>query len=279
MTTSSPSSTTSWPDPRRRGLLDGTLVVFALSRFSLLRGKRAWGLVVLCFLPLIPPLVSMLWGERQVQGPEGLLSTVEWGYFKLCNRIVCLFLACATLGEEIEGKTMPYLLTRAIPRSAVLLGRYLSYLTAAVVLLSFFLGVTYLLLLGPMGTEALGEALPTLMALLLGVFLSSAAYGALFVLLSLVVKKPLMVGLVFLFFFELWASGAAEPIRKLTVLHPVAVSMCYLAPEPQLLALAQAHSLADLDMSRGQALQSLAILTVVPLALAAFVFRRKEYTF
>ena len=33
--------------------------------------------------------------------------------------VVCLFLGCAALGDDLDGKTLPYVLTRALPRHAL----------------------------------------------------------------------------------------------------------------------------------------------------------------
>ncbi len=49
------------------------------------------------------------------------------GGMALIILILALFYGTSVCSEEVEGKTLPYLITRPIPRAAVVLGKYAAY--------------------------------------------------------------------------------------------------------------------------------------------------------
>ena len=115
-------------------------------------------------------------------------------------RVLALASAILTnwiVSAEVEKKTIVYLLTRPIPRWALLLGRYLASVTMVtfvgiLCLIGVSLG-TYSQLL-PSGSQSLSS----IEAIVLGSF----AYGALFLTLSLLLNRSMLVSLLFAFGWE-----------------------------------------------------------------------------
>src|SRR5574342_1104231 len=195
MTTSSRSSTTSWPEPRRRGLLSGIAITARLTGLSLLRGRRGIVLSIVCLLPLSWVIAAAFARGSGVKGALGFVELLSGLYYSRVNLFVALYIGCAALGEEIEARTMPYLLLRPVPRSALLLGRWLAGACNAGVLLSAAFAVAYVATVAQVGGKALRVDLPVLGHALAALWLSVAAYTAFFVLLSIVVRWPLLIGL------------------------------------------------------------------------------------
>jgi ABC-2 type transport system permease protein len=259
--------------------LDGTLTVLTLHRLSLLQGRRGIGLGLLCLVPLIPAVVGLIRGEGEVKALQGFAQTLAWPFFRQVNLIVFLFLGCAALGEEIDGKTLPYLLTRSLPRSALVIGRFLSYWLTTLVLLGVSFLVSFGLTVGQMGMEALWVDLPYLGVTLAVLACAAAAYGAVFVLLSIWIRRPLLVGLVFVFLWEVLAVGAPAPVHTYTLLHHVYVLLAQWTDLLTFVHLASAIGPGASTTTAGDALMTLGTVTVVALALSIWRFRRQEYTF
>jgi len=281
MTTSRPSSTTSSPEragrpsPRRRGLFDGVAATVRVTGLSLLRGRRGVALSLLCALPLIAPALELVEAGAGAKGALGFLDTVTNWYFARVNLIVGLFLGCGALGEEIEGRTLPYLLSRPVPRSALLLGRWLTAIATGTVLLGASYAVAYAASVGQMGLEALWVDLPVLGFALLGVAVSLIAYSAFFMLLTIVVKWPLLVGLALLFLWEEWAASMPGAAARYTVLHHVYNLLAHWTGDPTYVKLASPFE--DERLAAASSLQILAWICAVSLALALWRFRRRPY--
>jgi ABC-2 type transport system permease protein len=122
-------------------------------------------------------------------------------YIRFIIPILGVFFGTALIADEVDDKTITYLFTRPIPRSAVLLGKYLAYLTATVLLVLPSVVLVYFLIV-PIGDSTIAAAFPSLVKDLGMLALGLAAYGAVFALVGTRLKRPLIVGLVFAFGWE-----------------------------------------------------------------------------
>ncbi len=118
----------------------------------------------------------------------------------LVYRIMALASAIFTttiISQEVEQKTIVYLLTRPIPRWQLLLGRYLASVTAVAIVGVFAAAALSFAVFGGGG---LSNALfwRDCTALLAGAF----AYGALFLLISLLINRAMIICLLFAFGWE-----------------------------------------------------------------------------
>ena len=122
-------------------------------------------------------------------------------YIRFIIPILGVFFGTALIADEVDDKTITYLFTSPIPRSAVLLGKYLAYLTATVLLVLPSVVLVYFLIV-PIGDSTIAAAFPSLVKDLGMLAIGLAAYGAVFALVGTRLKRPLIVGLVFAFGWE-----------------------------------------------------------------------------
>lgn len=242
---------------------------------SLIRGNRGVTLVVVSLTPLAWPIVALLAGGDAVKGSFGFLKLLTLLYFPRVNLFVALFLGCAALGEEIDGRTLPYLLVRPIPRAALLLGRWLAGTVNAGALLTGAFVVTYGVTVGQMGVQALVVDLPVLGWSLVALWIGVAAYCAFFVLLTIVVKWPLMIGIALLFLWEEWAASMPGSMAHYTLLHHLYSLLAHWTGEPTYQSLASPHG--DRLLTTQQSLQVIVGFAAVSLALALARFRKRPY--
>src|SRR5687767_8406571 len=113
--------------------------------------------------------------------------------------VLGVFYGTSLIADEIEDKTITYLFTRPIPRGAVLVGKYLAYLVCTTLVVLPSVMIVYFLIV-PFGEipASFGALVKDLGILALGL----AVYGALFALIGAVLKRPLVIGLVFAFGWE-----------------------------------------------------------------------------
>ena len=192
-------------------------VVMALTLRYLLGTRRVIAMGLLAGVPVL------------LTGSLALAGVATFDIFLFQNLMIPLFLqvvlifvtlvnATTLIREEIEDNTLPYLLTRPISKPAVVGAKYAGYLAAVLILLVPPVVGAYVI------TEAYeGVGLSTdadvLVGFLATTVLGSAAYGALFLFISVVVRKPLAVGLLIGFVWESIAGAIPGNLPKLSLIH------------------------------------------------------------
>ena len=219
------SSTASTATP---GLLSSSARVFDLSLGQMLWSRRSVFLGLLLggpvFLAVALRVVATLYASGfQINGAKAagasIFGLMIWLlYIRFIVPVLGVFYGTALIADEVEDKTITYLFTRPIPRSAVLLGKYVAYLMCTVlivlpsVMLVFFLVV-------PTGGSGIAEVFPSLVADLGMLAIGLAAYGAVFALVGTRIKRPLVVGLVFAFGWEPAVLLFPGYLKRLTVAY------------------------------------------------------------
>jgi ABC-type transport system involved in multi-copper enzyme maturation permease subunit len=190
--------------------------------------------------------------------------------------ILALFYGTSVAAEEVEGRTLSYLITRPLPKPAIVLGKYAAYSVLMFLMVGLSLGISYF----TMNAGQLGEpALYSRFAGYLGVLgLGILAYAAFFTFLGTILKKAILVGLVFGFGWENVIQYFPGSTQRFSVVHylksmlpyrpmggggrGVALLLFRLEPTPPVLAVAM-----------------LAVIAGAFLALACWLFRTKEYLY
>ena len=184
-----------------------------------------------------------------------------------------VFYGTSLVADEVEDKTITYLFTRPVRRGAVLLGKYLAYLlcTSLVVLPSVM--IVYFLLVPLAEIPASFVWLITDLALLAA---GIAAYGALFALVGAILKRPLVVGLVFAFGWEQLAMFMPGYLRRFTIAYYLQALVPHSMPaEGGVASLLQ--SVFTETPSASLAIVMLAVITAGSLLLAVRAIERREY--
>jgi ABC-type transport system involved in multi-copper enzyme maturation permease subunit len=130
---------------------------------------------------------------------------------------MALFFATMLVGEDVEMNTLTYVLTRPMPRSAWVLGRYIAYLlvTTVILMTSVFLTFTASTSLSKLAF------VPTDLALLAHycgvVFMSLLASGTVAMFLGAYTKRPIVYGVLLLYAWQRLANMIPGMIDFLTI--------------------------------------------------------------
>lgn len=265
---SAPARPLSWAAAARASLR-GSLEV-------LLATRRALWTALLLGLPL---LLALGYRLALLAGAElGLSAWQVYGDYGVALYWIGLALPLAALfhgtafAEDVEARTIAYLLARPVPRSALLAGRFAAY---AVTLLGCALPALLLsfgLLAGVEGGfAAFGSRLPDLLRDAGLVVLCVLAYGAAFTLLGVLVRKPLVPGVLFVFGWEGLANLPGY-LPRFTLAGPLRALLSHQAPQEGLFGLVSPGSIPA-----WQALTGLVLVTLCCLGLALALFERREY--
>ena len=140
-----------------------------------------------------------------------------WVFFlRFIVPVLGVFYGTSLIADEVDDKTITYLFTRPIRRGSVLVGKYLAYLVCTTLVVLPRYTLVYFLLV-PFGEVP--ASFRWLLADLGLLALGLAVYGALFALVGTVLKRPLVVGLVFAFGWEQVALVMPGYLRRFTLAH------------------------------------------------------------
>jgi ABC-2 type transport system permease protein len=262
--------------------MNGAWRVFDLSLGEMLWSRRTIFMAIIVGAPVvlaiamrvvqalgIPPLRV----NGAIVEPASMFGALIWmPFLRIIIPILGVFYGTALIADEVEDKTITYLFTRPVRRSAILIGKYIAYLacTTLVVLPSIML--VYFLIV------PLAQVAGSFRALLIDLGLLAiglAAYGAVFALVGVVVKRPLVAGLIFAFGWEQAALIVPGSLRKFTVMYYLQALVPHARLSDSVVALLEAF-ITD-PPSTVVAVASLLFTVVAALALAGRVIETREY--
>ena len=213
-------------------------------------------------------------GSLRVTGPSIFALMISYIFLRFITPILGIFYGTALMADEVEDKTLTYLFTRPIPRSAVLIGKYLAYLAATTLIILPSVVLVFFLVV-PIGGGSIAAAFPTLLRDLALLALGLSVYGALFAAVGAWLKRPVLFGIFFAFGWENFAMVLPGYIRRFTVVYYTQSLIPHAMPTDGVVSILQ--SLFKDTVPAWQAALTLAAILVVALALATRAVERREY--
>lgn len=177
-------------------------LVFTHGVKDLVRRRR---LLFIGFAGLLPVLLSMLWRTQGMEafGAAAFFSNlVGTVYLSFLVYLVGLAFGVTTIHDEIEGRTITYLLTRPIDRIAVYAGKLAAVQLMAAVLLALSLVVCFVVIVvgnfGALNTDFLQQYMNHVWIVLL----ATLVFTGLFAVFGVTFQRPLVWGVVYVFAWE-----------------------------------------------------------------------------
>lgn len=185
------------------------------------RRRRTHFVAALVLLPALLPLIVTLVPHRghEIDIERGIVLTqmIEIFYVTGITPLLALFFAGMLIGEDVESQTVSYILTRPVPRSAWIVGRFFAYVAVAAAIIGIAILTLYICVLPLEHSPATDVSVATLIRYFFVSVLSCFAYGALCAMLSALVRHPVVVGVLLLFVWQRFAMAAPGVTDFLTV--------------------------------------------------------------
>jgi ABC-2 type transport system permease protein len=257
--------------------------IFDLSLGEMLWSRRTIFMGLVVGLPVVIAIIvralvdlgapTMRVNSMPVTGPT-IFGLMLWGFFiRFSVPVLGVFYGTSLIADEVEDKTITYLFTRPIPRSAVVLGKYLAYLACTVFVVLPAVVLVWLLIV-PIGGR-LGDSFIDLIKDLALLALGLAVYGAVFTLIGATVKRPLLVGLLFVFGWETLVMAIPGYLKRASVAYYMQGLVPQAMPNDSPVSLIQ--SIVRETPGLTESLIAMAIITVVSLWWAGRVVTNREY--
>jgi ABC-2 type transport system permease protein len=271
------------PIPKAPGFLTSSLRVFDLSLGEMLWSRRTIFMalvvgapvVISLFLRLLDALGAPVFRVNGVSMPgPTIFGLMIWVfYLRFTVPVLGVFYGTSLIADEVEDKTITYLFTRPIPKGAVLVGKYLAYLACTLFVVLPSVVIVYLCIVPLRGS--LGGSFPDLLKDLALLAIGLAVYGSVFAFIGARLKRPLLVGLIFIFGWEQAALAFPGYLKKFTVAYYLQAMVPHAMPSDGVVSLIQ--SIFRETPSLGESLVWLFVILLGFLWAAAVSVERKEY--
>jgi ABC-2 type transport system permease protein len=269
--------------PGRPRLLASAARIFDLSLGQMLWSRRSVFLAVLVGGPVLMAAMVRVAAALELAalpringariGGPALFGVMIWLlYIRFIVPVLGVFYGTALIADEVEDRTITYLFARPIPRSSVLLGKYLSYLACTVLLVLPSVVLVYFLVV-PLA--AVGSEFPSLLADLGMLAAGLASYGAVFALVGARLKRPLVIGLMFAFGWEPAVLLFPGYLKRATVAFYLQALVPHAIPQDS--AVSVLMQVFQETPPVTTSLLSLTCITLVTLWLAARAVETREY--
>ena len=246
----------------------------------MVRRQRIILAAVIVLLPVAIPLAQAFLSPSQFveSGLAVFDKMAREAHINTLAPLLALFFATMIIGEDVESRTIPLMLTRPMPRSAWVLGRFASYMIVSSIILGSSLFLTFAAAT-PMDKLAFdAEGLEYLLHYEFAMVMGLLANGALALFLGAATKRPIVFGVLFLYGWQYVATVVPGIVDFLTIkkytneLLPVTLQAANkLLPEDMI------YTKQEIYIGAGQAAFALVVITVVLLALSVGMVRFREY--
>jgi ABC-2 type transport system permease protein len=176
---------------------------------ALLGRRRSLGVLLLAAVPVLVALILAVAGGL---GPPATIAVDVFATLTLGLAIplVALILGTGALGTQVDDGTIVYLLVKPVPRRTVILA---AMLVAAPATAALAVPATLL-----SGFLVLGTTAADLQAgMALGALLASVLYGTVFVTLSVLTGRALVIGLGYLLLWEGFVTSVLPGTQVLSI--------------------------------------------------------------
>jgi ABC-2 type transport system permease protein len=188
---------------------------------ALLGRRRTLLMLLLAGAPVLLGLIIRADGAR----PQSLVTALDGLILTSVLPLIALIFGTAALGTELDDGTAVHILTKPIPRWAIVVPKLIvaAGLTAVLLVPSTVLAGV---LIGGTGSRELGITFAFALAALIGSFV----YAAIFVALSAATTRGLVIGLAYTLLWEGLLSGALPGTQLLSVHEYVRGIVSAIAP-------------------------------------------------
>jgi ABC-2 type transport system permease protein len=239
-----------------------TLPVFTLTLRQFAGGKAVRVVAGLSFIPALFSLIYLI--NPDVDDPRHFVAETMFRALLVAPLlpITVLILATGALGNEVEDRTLPYLTLKPIGRLRIVVEKFVGVIVVAAPLIGAGAAATYLLAF----RGESGDNLEMLWAMLAGVLVGVVGYGAIFLLVSLLISRALLAGIIYALLWESLLGRFLPGLRVVSVRHFVESVFVKMLDDPEVTV----RSATSVNAS----LITIGVATVLSIALATWRLRR-----
>ena len=245
-------------------------------QFLLKDALRLRKMFVWLLLAMVAFLLAFFWrkafvGDAHITETDRYINVVNLLVFRLLPLASAIY-STMILSQEIEQKTIVYLLTRPIERWKLLVGRWGATVTTVSIISLLGMVATVL------GSGGFGSVHIAYYRDILAICLGAAAYGSLFLFVTLLFNRALIICVLFAFGWESSVPNLATGLQKLSILaHMQAIAKHPESEGGTKFLEGITGVLGKNNLNSTSSAFALTVFSVVMVGLSAYWFTTHEY--
>lgn len=194
------------------------LTITSLTVRQFLRSRSIYVVAGICLLAaafaFIPRLASTEPSIRDLR--EAFADTLYLGLFTgTLLPLAVLVLATSAIGDEIEDRSLQYLMLKPVSRFRIVVEKLLAVFIVVVPIIWVGIALTW----GIIAFGRVNELRDLLWPALLSSLIAIVGFGSLFMLVSMVVNRALLIGVFYVFVWETSLSRVLTGLRSISLRH------------------------------------------------------------
>lgn len=186
-----------------------------------LKTKKTKIFYLISFLPVLMSLIikfsQVFSNGRQIEGTFIFSNMIMVFYLQFLILILALFFGTSVCSEEVEGKTLTYLVTRPIPKPAFILGKYSAY--TLIVILMVAVGVIFSFVILNVDNLLDFSRYKILLRYMAVLTLGILCYSSFFMFIGTFLKRSILFGLIFSFGWENVVQYFPGSTQRFAIVH------------------------------------------------------------
>lgn len=239
--------------------------------WDVMRTRKVVMMAVLASVGPLFAIVIQLSGDQVNSAGYSFVLQVAVYMFTLV--LLSIVFGCSAIAGEVTGRTIPYLVTRPVSRTKILLAKYVSaVIIVSVVSVLACLATAAIFGIGVVGVDRVLKDVWVIP-------FAAAVYCAVFVALSTLLVRPVLPAVFYTFAIESWVSLIPGDFSKLSILTYVRVLADHEPPDAgtpsgifELLS-----NMSPPTITTDQAWTTLSLIAVIALTVGVIAFGRGEY--
>lgn len=155
---------------------------------------------------------------EEIPGYQVFLSAGGRLFFSFLIPVISLLYISVAIADDLEKRTLTYFLSRPISKTNLFMSKYFSAYTAQLVMIVPSMVLTYFIMSGYKdGMETAMDNIGILKVFLGMTFLGLLVYSAVFMLFASILRHPLIIGLIYIFFFDQLISNLGYSINRVGI--------------------------------------------------------------
>jgi ABC-2 type transport system permease protein len=249
------------------GLTRSLFTLLPISTLTLLQFSSGKAIRFVVFFSALPTIFGLIYqigaqDESARSFMSGLMLSIILGTLL---PIATLILATSALRDEIDDRTMVYLVVKPVMRLRIIAEKYLAVTEITIMALWLGLIATWLII----SFNDLADSVDTLVAALVTLLVGVLVYGAVFIAVSLLVPRALLVGIIYSLMWETFLSRIIPGTWVLSIRHYVQSIYIRLIDDSSVSM--------DNAVQLYSALPALAVTVVIALLLATWRLRAMDF--
>lgn len=241
------------------------MTITALTIRQFLKSRSLVVIALICLIPLAVAIIPHLIGELPtIRNLRSMMANTIYltMFVTLLMPISVLVLASAAFGDEIDDKTLYLLALKPVSRFRIVFEKFLAVLVVAVPVVWGGILLTWAVLAWGNYDQLNDMIWPMLAGSLVGII----GFGSIFLALSLVIRRTLLLGMFYVTIWEGALSGFLPGIRNFSISHYSRSMFSELLNDDRISV--------DNAAEPGRVIVTIAVIAIVSLALGTWRLRR-----